>query len=336
LAGDPIRCPECGERNPRDTQYCGECGGSLDIDAPTPRKQLPPPRKRGGGGGGRRRRTEPRDRPRRSSSESLAVSSSDKPKRRSERVEVAEIEYIPPEKKKRRSREKEDDPSTWSGDGEEEAEASYSGSKRSISRDDDDEYSADSGWDDDEKRDRKRRPETRPQDYSPPSRRFKMDPNLMIVIGLVVVIVVLGLIFLSYQALNWNANRDDDDTGQGYLPIRIEDANYDKQTTGVYFTSLDDLIEIEQTGTNSAPIDWSDLRIYLELSNSGLGCYLYISTIGGLSYMEDNNSISSPMDIIVLRPNLDDIFKSGDYVTLSIARVDEDDAFFVESGIRLD
>jgi hypothetical protein len=143
-----------------------------------------------------------------------------------------------------------------------------------------------------------------------------VDPYLVGLFAVVILIILVSMAFFLFQFYQWAVQLEDVDPPEEF-EFTAQDALYDKNGTGQYFTSLEDLIMLKHTG--GEVMNWTNYEFYLEVKGGSNAGYLYIAIIGGEDYSDETNFNTTVSQSMVLRSYQDDIFKSGDVVRFIIS-----------------
>jgi hypothetical protein len=111
-----------------------------------------------------------------------------------------------------------------------------------------------------------------------------------------------------------------------FLRLSINDGNTDLGQDE-YFTTEDNLLKCEQTGGD--PIDWTEYIVYCEVKDSSDRVTLNVAMIG----TDPAKKVSKTGDVIILRSSVNEHFKSGDYLEVTIVK--GDNKVYESTNIRL-
>jgi len=139
---------------------------------------------------------------------------------------------------------------------------------------------------------------------------------IVIVVVVVLVLVVGGMCLLSGIMYVWVTSLADTDDTVDHIRLNVKDGPDDIEE-GMFFSWSIRMIRIEQTGGD--PIDWNDLTVYVENTETGdrqPASILYVNDQAGPYESRTGQTID-------LGPTTDNMFQDGDRLEVTITKGDD-------------
>ena len=140
------------------------------------------------------------------------------------------------------------------------------------------------------------------------------------------------LLILSFSGCFTLEERYEDDNDE-VVPLRLatDDGKTNLGSDGSAFAVGDIFLKIEQTGGD--PIDWSELTVICENTETDARHELVIVNCNGLAYDATSNKNTKTGEVVELGVAANGDFASGDRVELTITK--GDDQVFKSQAIRV-